>query len=34
MSGNFEVEEYKKPEYEVRVTPPSRASCKARTRRP
>ncbi len=21
MSGNFEVQEYKKPEYEVRVTP-------------
>ena len=28
MSGSFEVEEYKKPEYEVRVTPRRRASCK------
>ena len=31
MSGNFEVEEYKKPEYEVRVTLTSRASCKGET---
>ena len=33
MNGSFEVEEYKKPEYEVRVTPRRRASCKARRRR-
>ena len=34
MNGNFEVEEYKKPEYEVRVTPSKRACCKARRCRP